>query len=99
MPRVPRITLMFFLTSVVVLTLLAFPAWAKKGHYHLNEGEPKHEINELQNKLHRTDDPSKRNHIEGKIDALQDRRQLGLDDVGLFATISDAFNLKIDPSK
>ncbi len=49
-----------------------------------NEGEPKHEINELQNRLHHTDDPSKENHIEGKIDALQEQRleSFGLTDLG-----------------
>lgn len=41
----------------------------------LSEGEPKHEINELQNWLHHTDDPSKDNHTEGKIDAFQEPRQ------------------------
>jgi hypothetical protein len=55
--------------SFMVLTLLQAPILAQGQDP--NEGEPKHEIRELKNRLHHTDDPSKQNHIEGRIDVLQ----------------------------
>jgi hypothetical protein len=59
-----------------------------------NEGEPKHEINELQNKLHHTVDPSKENHLEGKIDALQDQRLLGISAAGDY--LNDGCSTPVD---
>jgi hypothetical protein len=66
------------LVSTFVMTfasLQAPAAFAQEQQRDPNEGEPKHEINELQNRLHQTDDPSKENHLEGTIDALQEERQ------------------------
>jgi hypothetical protein len=57
----------------MVLASFQAPAWAspRGDEADANEGEPKHEINELQNRLRLTDDPSKQNHLEGKIDVFQ----------------------------
>ncbi len=60
---------------MVVTSLLTPVAFAKDQQRDPNEGEPKHEINELQNRLHQTEDRSKQKRLEGKIDALQELRQ------------------------
>ncbi len=74
-----RLSVLLVTTFVMVLTSFQVPvAFAQEQQNQQrdpNEGEPKHEINELQNRLHHTDNPSKENHLEGKIDALQDQRQ------------------------
>jgi len=64
---------MLFVALVMVLASFQAPAFAQERDP--NEGEPKHEINELQNWLHHTEDESKQNYIEDKIDALQEQLQ------------------------
>ena len=78
-----RLSIMLVTALVMVLASLLSPAAfaqeedgkQQNQQRDPNEGEPKHEINELQNRLQQTDDESKQNHIEGKIDALQEQRQ------------------------
>ncbi|MDP8971931.1 MAG: hypothetical protein M3N45_01855 [Actinomycetota bacterium] len=82
-----RLSVMLVTAFVMLLASFQAPAaWAypRGDEVDPNEGEPKHEINELQNRLHHTDDPSKENHIEGKIDTLQEQRleSFGLGDLG-----------------
>jgi hypothetical protein len=72
-----KVSIMFVTALVTLVTSLQVPAAFAQEEDHLqqrdpNEGQPKHEINELQNKLHHTEDQSKQNHIEGRIDTLQD---------------------------
>ena len=74
-----RLSVMLVASLVMVMTTLLAPvAFAQEQQQNqqrdCNEGEPKYEINELQNRLHYTDDSSKENHIEGKIDALRELR-------------------------
>ncbi len=76
-----RLSVMLVTTLVMVTTSLLTPvAFAQEQNQQRdpNEGEPKHEINELQNRLHHTEDESKHNHIEGRIDALEDQRSKSL---------------------
>ncbi len=65
-----RVAVVFATALVVALALFRAPA-AFAQERDPNEGEPKHEIRELKNRLHHTDDPSKQNHLESKIEALQ----------------------------
>lgn len=64
---------------MVVVAPVAAIAQEKERGQGPNEGEPKHEINELQNRLHQTEDKSKENHLERKIDNLQELRQEAAD--------------------
>ena len=75
-----RVSVMLFAALVMVVASFQVPAFAQEDGEQRdpNEGEPKHEINELQNRLHQTEDKSKQNHLEGKIDALQEQRVEGL---------------------
>lgn len=66
-----------FMVTTTPLAPVAF-AQDERQQRDPNEGEPKHEINELQNRLHETEDESKQNHLEGEIDALEDQRLSGL---------------------
>lgn len=68
-----RLSVLLVTALVMVVTSLLTPvAFAQNQQRDPNEGEPKHEINELQNRLHQTEDRSKENHLENRIDALQD---------------------------
>jgi hypothetical protein len=74
-----RLSVMLFAALVTAMTSLLSPvALAQEQQQQQrdpNEGQPKHEINELQNRLHQTEDKSKENHLENRIDALQDNLQ------------------------
>jgi hypothetical protein len=69
-----KVHLTVLLTALAMLLATASPTVAQDRR-DPDEGEPRHAINELQNKLHHTDDPSKRNHLEGKIDTLPKTRE------------------------
>ena len=71
-----KLPVMFVAAFLIVLVSLQTPVGAQERDP--NEGEPKHEINELQNRLHHTEDESKRNNIEDRIDNFQEQRLLGV---------------------
>ena len=76
------ILVMLFAAVVMVVASLQTPAALAQDERQQrgpNEGEPKHEINEIQNRLHQTENNSKQEHREGKIDALQELRQEAAD--------------------
>lgn len=54
-----KVRLTILLSTLAMLLATTSPAMAQEDAGAPNEGEPKHEINELQNKLHHTDAPSK----------------------------------------
>ncbi len=73
-----RLSVLLVTTFVVVLASFQAPAaWAypRGDQEDPNEEESKHEINELQNRLHHTEDESKQNHLGGKLDELQQRNE------------------------